>query len=66
VASAAEKATLRAKMEKYEGKVSHMYLDSKGLVTVGHLLKDLASAQKLNFKKSNNMPASKGEIKADY
>ncbi len=46
-----EKATLRAKMEKYEGKISHMYLDSKGFVTVGvgHLLKDLASAQKLNF-----------------
>jgi GH24 family phage-related lysozyme (muramidase) len=68
MASAAEKTTLRAKMEKYEGKVSHMYLDSKGLVTVGvgHLLKDLASAQKLNFKKSNNMLASKGEIKADY
>jgi len=35
-------------------------------VGVGHLLKDLASAQKLNFKKSNNIPASKGEIKADY
>lgn len=68
MASAAEKTKLRAKMEKYEGKVSHMYLDSKGLVTVGvgHLLKDLASAQKLNFKKSNNMPASKSEIKADY
>jgi len=68
MASAVEKTKLRAKMEKYEGKVSHMYLDSKGLVTVGvgHLLKDLASAQKLSFKKSNNMPASKSEIKADY
>ena len=68
MASAVEKTKLRAKMEKYEGKVSHMYLDSKGLVTVGvgHLLKDLASAQKLNFKKSNNMPASKNEIKVDY
>jgi len=66
--SAKEKATLRTKMEKYEGNISHMYLDSKGFVTVGveHLLKDLASAQKLSFKKSNNMPASKDEIKADY
>lgn len=66
--SATEKATLRAKMEKYEGKISHMYLDSKGLVTVGvgHLLKDLGSAQKLNFKKSNNLPAPKDEIKTDY
>ncbi|MCP4267860.1 MAG: hypothetical protein GY777_20205 [Candidatus Brocadiaceae bacterium] len=66
--SATEKATLRSKMEKYEGKISHMYLDSKGFVTVGvgHLLKDLASAQKLSFKKSNNMPAPKDEIKVDY
>ncbi|WP_291618443.1 hypothetical protein [Colwellia sp.] len=65
MASAAEKTKLRAKMDKYEGKVSHMYLDSKGLVTVGvgHLLKDLASAQKLNFKKINNMPASKSKLK---
>jgi len=68
MASMVDKNTLRSKMEKYEGKINHMYLDSKGLVTVGvgHLLKDLASAQKLNFKKSNGMPASKDEIKADY
>jgi hypothetical protein len=66
--SAAEKATLRSKMEKYEGKIRHIYLDSAGFVTVGggHLLKDVSSAQKLNFKKSNNLPASKDEIKADY
>ena len=66
--SPTEKATLRTKMEKYEGKINHMYLDSKGYVTVGfgHLLKDLASAQKLSFKKSNNIPATKDEIKADY
>jgi GH24 family phage-related lysozyme (muramidase) len=66
--SATEKTTLRTKMEKYEGKINYMYLDSKGYVTVGvgHLLKDLASAQKLSFKKSNNMLASKDEIKADY
>jgi GH24 family phage-related lysozyme (muramidase) len=68
MASATDKSTLRSKMEKYEGKVSHMYLDSKGFVTVGvgHLLVDLASAQKLSFKKSNGTPASKTEIKADY
>lgn len=43
----AERATLKLKLEKYEGKVNHMYLDSKGYVTVGvgHLVKDLASAQ---------------------
>ncbi|MFT6102207.1 MAG: GH24 family phage-related lysozyme (muramidase) [Candidatus Endobugula sp.] len=35
-------------MERYEGKVTHRYLDSKGFVTVGvgHLIKDLTSAQK--------------------
>ena len=66
--SVPEKAILRSKMEKYEGKISNMYLDSKGFVTVGvgHLLKDLSSAQKLSFKKSNGAPASKEEIKADY
>ena len=66
--SATEKATLRSKIEKYEGKINHMYLDSNGFVTVGvgHLIKDLASAQKLSFKKGNNVSASKDEIKADY
>ncbi len=66
--SATEKVTLRVKMERYEGKISHMYIDSNGFVTVGvgHLLKDLASAQKLNFKKSNSIPATKNDIKADY
>lgn len=63
-----EKATLRSKMEKYEGRTNYMYLDSKGLVTVGvgHLIKDIASAQTMSFKKSDNKPASKDEIKADY
>jgi len=61
-------ATLLSKMEQYEGKISHMYLDSNGWVTVGigHLLKDLASAQELNFRTSNNVLASQEEIKADY
>ena len=66
--SAIEKDTLRTNMEKYEGKISHMYLDSKGYVTVGvgHLLKDITSAQALNFTTSNNISASKDDIKADY
>ncbi len=63
-----EKKTLRAKLEKYEGKINHMYLDSKGFVTVGvgHLITSLAAAQKLNFKNAKNMPASAAEIKTDY
>lgn len=51
MASPAEKATLRLKLEKYEGKISHLYLGSKGFVTVGvgHLLRGLSSAKKVKF-----------------
>lgn len=40
MATEAEKLTLRGKLEKYEGLIEHMYLDTKGYVTVGvgHLL----------------------------
>lgn len=63
-----EKQTLRVKLEKYEGKVVHMYLDSKGFVTVGvgHLASSVAEAQKLAFKTAKSLPASAAEIKADY
>ncbi len=63
-----EKTTLRSKLEKYEGKVSHMYLDSKGYVTVGigHLLSTIVDAQKLDFKNASNKLASKNEIKSDF
>ena len=46
-----EKQLLRKKLNEYEGKIEHMYKDTKGFVTVGvgHLLKDLSAAQKLNF-----------------
>ncbi|ROQ17966.1 MULTISPECIES: glycoside hydrolase family protein [Marinimicrobium] len=68
MATEKEKAILRKNLEKYEGKVSHMYLDSKGFVTVGigHLLSTVASAQLLAFKNSKNLPATQEEIKADY
>jgi GH24 family phage-related lysozyme (muramidase) len=68
MATESEKKTLRTKLEKYEGKVNHMYLDSKGLVTVGvgHLLSAVSEAQKLGFKKANNLNASAAEIKKDY
>lgn len=63
-----EKQTLRAKLEKYEGNVPHMYLDSKGFVTVGvgHLISSVAAAQKLAFKTEKNLPASAADIKLDY
>ena len=45
------KAKLKKKLFQYEGKIPHMYLDTKGYVTVGigHLLKDVAAAQKVPF-----------------
>ncbi len=66
--TAIEKQTLRTKLEQYEGKISHMYLDSKGFVTVGigHLIRNLAAAQQLKFKNTKNMPASTAEIKTDF
>lgn len=44
-------ATLKKKLFEYEGNVPHMYLDTKGFVTVGvgHLLKDVEVAKKMPF-----------------
>jgi GH24 family phage-related lysozyme (muramidase) len=66
--TATERQTLRSRLEKYEGKVSHMYLDSNGYVTVGvgHLVNSVAEAQKLAFQTEKSMPASAAEIKSDY
>lgn len=63
-----EKQTLRKKLDEYEGNISHMYLDSKGYVTVGvgHLLSTLQDAQKLPFMNNKNIRATVAEIKSDY
>lgn len=63
-----ELQTLRKKLEDYEGSVEHMYLDSKGLVTVGvgHLLATLQEAQKLPFTTQARVKATAVEIQADY
>lgn len=55
-------------MLKYESSVPHMYLDSKGLVTVGigHLISTVADAQKLTFYTAKNTLASAAEIKSDF
>lgn len=69
MATIQEKQRLRQALEKYEGKVEHMYLDTKGFVTVGvgHLLIDLAAAQQLNFVHQADMKtASKEEIQTDF
>ncbi len=62
------KKKLRTKLELYEGSIAHMYLDSKGYVTVGigHLLATLADAQKIPFTNAKKTKASADEIKTDY
>ncbi|MGQ9427042.1 glycoside hydrolase family protein [Gilvimarinus sp. F26214L] len=66
--TATENQILRKNLEKYEGRVNHMYLDSLGYVTVGigHLLPSLSSAQAVKFRNSKGMPATKDEIRVDY
>ncbi|MFL0809743.1 MAG: hypothetical protein K6L76_04955 [Agarilytica sp.] len=69
MATTQEKKILRTALEKYEGKIEHMYLDTKGYVTVGvgHLLKDVAAAQKLNLiQQKGGKKATAADIKADY
>ncbi len=64
-----EKKTLRKKLDKYEGTILHMYLDSKGYVTVGigHLLSSVSNAQKLPFiNAKTTKKATAAEIKTDY
>ena len=69
MATETEKSTLRQKLETYEGCVEHMYLDTKGYVTigVGHLLSTLAAAQTLAFiTQKESKSATKDQIKTDY
>lgn len=49
--TAMEKQILRKNLEKYEGRIEHMYKDTKGFITVGvgHLIKNLTAAQALDF-----------------
>lgn len=67
--SSDKKITLRKKLAEYEGTITHMYLDSKGYVTVGigHLLSSVAEAQKLPFVEQKTGKKAKAEqIKTDY
>lgn len=55
--------------KRFEGVINHMYLDSKGFVTVGvgYLLPNADSASKLTFVlKSNGNPATKTEKESDW
>jgi GH24 family phage-related lysozyme (muramidase) len=60
---------VKADLEGWEGKVSHMYLDSMGLVTVGigKMLPNVAAAQKLRFvKRANGVAATAADVATDF
>ncbi len=60
---------LKKRIQPYEGNIPHMYLDSKGYVTVGigSLISSLAVAQKLPFvHDKTNKRATANEIQSDY
>ncbi len=63
-----EKEILRKKFVKHEGKSPHMYLDSKGYVTVGvgHLIITLAEAQRLEFFTNEGTKATTKQIEEEY
>lgn len=68
MATVEEVSSLRRRLEQYEGRVAHMYLDSNGFVTVGigHLLTSIHLAQKIPFKNYSGKMASGAEIKIDF
>lgn len=56
-------------VEKSEGRIPHMYLDTKGKVTVGigNMIPHIAAAQKLPFvDRGTKKRATAAEIKADF
>ncbi len=63
------KAELRNKLEQYEGRVEHMYLDTKGFVTVGigHMLPSAEIAKDITFvNKLTGAVATKKEIEDEF
>ncbi len=67
--TADEKRTLKKNLIHYEGNVQHMYLDTAGHVTigVGHLIRDLAAALKLNLVVGKTGAiATEAQITTDY
>lgn len=63
-----EKRILKKRLEKFEGRVPYMYLDTKGRVTVGvgHEIRTVTVAQKLPFRTTKGAKATADEIKAAY
>jgi len=63
------KTTLRAKLKQYEGQVNHMYLDTKGYVTVGigHMISSVEEAKKVAFvNATSGTAATKKQIEDEY
>jgi len=60
---------IKADFEKWEALITHMYLDTRGFVTVGvgNMLPNAAAAQKLAFvKRKDSTAATADEIKAEF
>lgn len=60
---------VKADFERWEGKFSYMYLDTKGLVTVGigKMLPNVAAAKNLGFtRRGDGMRATAAEIETDF
>lgn len=67
--SANQRATLKRNIEKYEGRVSHMYRCTEGKVTIGigHMIKDIGAAKKLSFvNRATGKIATSAEIENDF
>lgn len=66
--TAEEKRVLRKNLTAYEGSVDHMYLDTRGNVTVGvgHLVRSAHEAQQLPFLKRNDTRATSSEIRDEF
>ena len=67
--TATEKQWIKQKVKQYENRLSHLYVDTVGRVTIGegNLIKHLSSAKSLHFlKKDTQTPASAQEIEEDY
>lgn len=62
-----ERTNLRTQLERYEGSINHMYLDTRGFVTVavGHLIVDEQAAQKLDFVYADNQEKASTEVIAE-
>ena len=63
------KTKLRSRLEQYEDSIEHMYLDTRGYVTVGvgHMMATAQDASKIAFvSAASGSPASKKEIEDEY